>query len=242
MGNPGNEDLQAPLLSNAQEEEDIAVPVVPVPPTSEAVSSVVATPVPSGGEPLVEATSTINDGHIPREQWRDDFCDCCNQGCCHPSCLLACCCPGIAVGQVMMRFNLGLSGGQVTPGQAKRAFTIILIVTLLNNLFFAEPSSQCAQTLSQGYGQCSALSLILYILSTLWTIYIFFLIIMTRMFIRRRYRIKTECCGELEDCALTVCCTCCTISQMARHTADYKKECGSFCTNTGLPHDSPSLV
>ena len=48
----------------------------------------------------VAGTSTGANPHgIPTRRWRDDLCDCCKLGCCHPLCCLSCWCTPCALGQ-----------------------------------------------------------------------------------------------------------------------------------------------
>ena len=50
---------------------------------------------------MAGSSSAVPDPHmIPRGRWRDDLCDCCRFGCCHPMCCLACWCGPCALGQV----------------------------------------------------------------------------------------------------------------------------------------------
>mmetsp|Transcript_12603 Transcript_12603/g.15993 ORF Transcript_12603/g.15993 Transcript_12603/m.15993 type:complete len:241 (-) Transcript_12603:185-907(-) len=240
MSKSTTEDLQAPLLSDVQEEEHIAVPQVPV----------VASPADS--EPLIQAptadaihtettttttttaTTTINDDHIPRGKWRDGFCDCCSPGIFHPSFLFACCCPSILLGQVMVRFNLGLTGSPTTAIKSEKALYVLLALTAIDIIIFSSTTTTYAGGVT--YMPISAA------LASAWSLYLLFLMFRTRSFIRQRYEIESGCCGELEDCLLPCCCTTCTVSQMARHTADYDNDEGKFLTTTGLSPNSPSLV
>ena len=76
-----NENLEAPLL-DAAKEQDI---VVPTPQASAA---------PVEAEVIPSSEEEYNPHSIPRGHFCDDLCDCCGSvGCCHSSCLMACCCP-----------------------------------------------------------------------------------------------------------------------------------------------------
>jgi hypothetical protein len=44
-----------------------------------------------------------------------------------------------------------------------------------------------------------------------------------------------SCAATCEDCCLATVCNCCTIMQMARHTADYTTSRATCCTPNGLP-------
>jgi hypothetical protein len=64
--------------------------------------------------------------------------------------------------------------------------------------------------------------------------YFLYMVIQTRKTIRTEYAIPELRCHRHEDCCLAVFCTCCTIAQMGRHTADYETYQAYCCTDTGL--------
>lgn len=71
-----------------------------------------------------------------------------------------------------------------------------------------------------------------------WVFYIFLIVLMikTRMYIRNKYNIRnTHCQGSCEDVCCVILCGCCTVAQMARHTADYETYAARCCSETGLP-------
>ena len=57
----------------------------------------------------------------------------------------------------------------------------------------------------------------------------------TRSSIRDKFMIRENCCYDLEDLSCATCCLPCTISHMARHTADYSKYDAACCSENGLP-------
>lgn len=61
------------------------------------------------------------------------------------------------------------------------------------------------------------------------------LIIRTRRSIRKVYEIPEEHMEGCEDILLSVWCSCCTIGQMMRHTADYDTFRAVWFSDTGLP-------
>lgn len=61
------------------------------------------------------------------------------------------------------------------------------------------------------------------------------LIIRTRQSIRKVYEIPEEHMEGCEDILLSVWCSCCTIGQMMRHTADYDTFRAVWFSDTGLP-------
>ena len=79
---------------------------------------------------------------------------------------------------------------------------------------------------------------IMTVLNVAYWVYVIVLLIRTRMAIRSKYAIPTQCChGCCEDVVCAICCGGCTIMQMMRHTANYEKYAGQCCTENGLsPH------
>ena len=74
--------------------------------------------------------------------------------------------------------------------------------------------------------------------------FILFIVLLarTRYRIRSRYAIPERNCSGCEDCCCALWCTCCTVSQMARHTADYENYAALCCSETGLSPNSPLIV
>jgi len=78
----------------------------------------------------------------------------------------------------------------------------------------------------------------------------------TRSYIRQKYGIPARYCGSskieslqastrschFEDFCCSLCCHCCTISQMARHTMDYDTFPATCCTPTGVRDSVPDVV
>lgn len=89
-------------------------------------------------------------------------------------------------------------------------------------------------------------------LTSLWQfaffIYILIAMIRTRMTMRNKYQIPGTCCGDgcLGDCCCSYWCSCCIVSQMARHTNDYNMYpvscCGDgCCSKRGQPDQAPFI-
>lgn len=64
----------------------------------------------------------------------------------------------------------------------------------------------------------------------------------TRENVRFRYSIEEEHCLGCEDCCCALACTCCTVSQLARHTGDYETYPSVCCSETGHPPGAPLTV
>lgn len=73
-------------------------------------------------------------------------------------------------------------------------------------------------------------------------VYLFVLVLRTRYHIRQTYNIPEQCCGGCEDCCCAYWCGFCTVSQMARHTADYHTYQPHYCSETGLGERAPPTL
>ncbi len=71
-------------------------------------------------------------------------------------------------------------------------------------------------------------------LSFVYFLYMLYVVSKVRKLIRQRDGIPEKNCPGCEDLACALCCGCCTVSQMARQTADYDTEEAAFFTIDGL--------
>lgn len=183
--------------------------------------------------------------------------DCTKHGICHTSVWNSCCCTLLGAAQTSSRLALTYMGkpstGFTTSATAAmgafkqmimivvsywstRAFMLLLIAMADPNVgseHYQEPPPVY-------YFFCAVDDLIFY------AYIIFTVVILTniRKHIRSKYSIpETICVGSgLEDCFCSCWCPCLVVSQMMRHTADYKSYPGRCCTDTGLPTNAPSIV
>ena len=72
-------------------------------------------------------------------------------------------------------------------------------------------------------------------------IFSIYIILKTRQHIRERSGIPETSCQGCEDCCCAAWCGCCTVMQMARHTAEYETYAAQCCSETGLPVNAPLL-
>ncbi|KAL7537106.1 hypothetical protein ACHAXR_009171, partial [Thalassiosira sp. AJA248-18] len=178
--------------------------------------------------------AAIPRASIPEGRWRDDCCDCFRHGVCHPMLWNAWCCPLILVGQTMQRLNLTWLGNEVGTSLDPSVvvgrvgtFRIMLWITVVYYiasvvLYFLVPV-RCLLALSFG-------------------LFSIVLVCKTRKHIREKYRIPEKQCHGCEDCCCAYWCGCCTVAQMARHTADYETYPGLCCSETGVSPHAPSIV
>lgn len=152
----------------------------------------------------------------------------------------------------MTRMQLNWCGKQKGPEAASSTFKYILVIfiayyvttELLSALmrYYAPPLPdddsvpiEYSTTWWVLYGVSWAIMLV-------FALYILVLVIRTRSLVREKYAIREEHCAGCEDCCCSYFCGCCTIAQMARHTADYDTYPAACCTKTGLPPNIPGIV
>jgi len=184
----------------------------------------------------------------PMGRWKDSMCDCCQLGICHPVIWNAYCCPLILLGQVMTRLKLTwLANDRSSSANPRGTFyamaTITAVLFLLRwivtvILVQIAPSSENGFQQTNTYLLCQGAS---YFITIMMIIFIVTVVVKTRKRIRQKYGIPAQDCGGCEDCCCAYWCTCCTIAQMARHTANYETYAAQCCSETGLPQHAPAL-
>ncbi len=126
----------------------------------------------------------------------------------------------------MTRLELDLLGNPAPDGEWKGTYqkmVYIFVLAAAFQIFFA-PSPDESEDPSLTY---SCFSFILWV-------FMIYVVMKVRNYIRMRDRIPEEQCVGCEDLVCAVCCQCCTISQMARQSTDYDIEDAFFFTNDGL--------
>ena len=214
------------------------------------------------GEKFVgTVVSTSSAGHnIPEGKWRDGICNFIANGICHPMCCLACWCSPLALGQVASRMKLDAKGNPLSSSTASwwTAFKVIALVLVMyigvDQTFsiFIDPYFQFDiddETGQVVYADASSVPTWIAVIVALrafvrfvFFAYILFMTIRTRAYIRHKYAIEESACRGCEDCCCAFWLPCCTITQMARHTADYNTYHAACCTDTGLPPQAPEVV
>ncbi|KAL7503954.1 hypothetical protein ACHAXN_001684 [Cyclotella atomus] len=202
-------------------------------------------PVPSGKSILLKAIEGYS--RFAAILQKDDLCACCGLGCFHPSLCMAYCCPMLLLAQVMTRLKLTWSAQE--GGNAAQASSTFRILAFLWIAFIGlQVIQQVLKVLSLNYevehGEPNVTGAFMVLLLNLvvMAFSILFLVITcnTRRHIREKYQIPEQQCHGCEDCCCTYWCTCCTISQMARHTGDYANHGSRWCSETGLPPSASS--
>jgi len=164
----------------------------------------------------------------------------------------------------MQRMHLSWYGGETSPASASGTcrtvaylFGAYLFTDYLLALIETAILPYGNSTASNGYdpyhtntnnpqGDISPAFYVFYflrgVLHLAFFIYMLIAVANTRRYIRNKYAIREQSCQGMEDCCCACWCNCCTIMQMARHTADYDTYQARCCTSTGLPPAAPAIV
>lgn len=126
-------------------------------------------------------------------------------------------------------------------------FVITQTISIIVNAFTKEDNAFAREdyTFEEAQRDHPMLALLIgipYIINIAYAILLIYLIAIARYRIRSRYGIPEQNCRGCEDCCCAFWCHCCTVSQMARHTADYDKYAAKCCSETGLGRNAPSIV
>lgn len=186
---------------------------------------------------------------IPIGAWRDGYCDCLRHGCCHSLLCLSCWCLPIALGQVMTRLQLSWLGQPRRRRQEERCSSAFGIILLLSCLCLAQNYLISAFLLpffsSRGTDAriLHGIAMFRSVMCFVYGLYIVIMIARTRLFMRQAFDIpELYCCGGVEDVCCSLWCPCLTVTQMARHTADYTLYRATCCSPTGLPERAPQVI
>ncbi|KAL9180871.1 hypothetical protein ACHAXT_011324 [Thalassiosira profunda] len=200
-------------------------------------------PFPAGANGYSGAA--IPRASVPVGHWKDGLCDCFRHGIIHPALWNAWCCPLVLVGQVMHRLKLTWLGGEGSAAHTAATFRICLCITIIYKAF-DQVIKYLPLAFVDAYGRPTTeyveIVYLRVLLSILFFLFVMVLVCRTRRQIRDRYSIPEQQCRGSEDCCCAFWCTCCTVSQMARHTADYETYAGLCCSETGMPAHAPSIV
>jgi len=189
--------------------------------------------------PLVPSSASTVQG-----RWKDGIFDCCKYSCMHPSFLNACCCPQILMAQVLTRMNMDWLGEHTTEWESKLTFRRVLIIVIIyyavsTVLAPSGPSWDDDDTASLDYPDTPIWQHVVYnSLTTAFSVYTVIVLMKLRKAVRTRYDIPvTRCVNQpvVEDCCCSFWCGCCTVAQLARHTANYDERRAVCCSYDGLP-------
>ncbi|KAL3756088.1 hypothetical protein ACHAWU_009390 [Discostella pseudostelligera] len=200
---------------------------------------------------------------VPVGQWKDGLCDCFRFGFFHPHFWNACYCPLVLAGQIMHRLRLTWLGNEGSIAETASnsctllsitvVYFVLYVILFLVSFAFIDVDEN-GNVLSVSSGAVTLAHLRSW-LAIIFRVFILITVARTRWRIRSKYSIPEKNCRGCEDCCCAFWCTCCTLSQMARHTADYETYAARCCSETGLssttllngsetelPVNTPSIV
>lgn len=181
------------------------------------------------------SSMAIPRASVPVGHWKDGLFDCFKLGVIHPLLWNARCCLLVALGQVNNRLKLTWLGNEGTIAQTVTTFRIFLLISLVH--FVVTILVSLPDVNAYIYARS-----IFNFLDFLFWLFAAFLIIKTRNHIRSKYSIPEQNCRGCEDICCAFWCSCCTVAQMSRHTADYETYTGLCCSETGQGRHAPSIV
>jgi Cys-rich protein (TIGR01571 family) len=192
-----------------------------------------------------ETDSFFATPEIPVGKWRDGLCDCLRFGPFHPSFVCGWCMPQLLNAQVLTRLKLNWLGLEGTEEERKNTYRNAVIVVLmyffLSNIF-SVPSPTVEVDANGNFIVTSPppshiLVAINNVVNISFTAYTIIAMMRARKHIRHKYRIPETYCHGCEDFCCAFWCGCCTVSQMARHTADYSTQTAEWCSKDGLQNN-----
>lgn len=174
----------------------------------------------------------------PTGRWKDGIFGCFNYGICHPSLCCACFCTQLAMAQVMTRMKLTYLGEPGSRSSTMSTFKIVALLFICYTIYSIaleiaapsdEPTTPLISTLKALGGIC-------------FSLYALYAMMKTREFVREKHSIPEGRLGVCEDLLCSLCCSCCAVSQMARHTGEYERYNGACCSARGLTEAAPLNV
>lgn len=171
-------------------------------------------------------------------RWKDDLFACTRHGVCHPSCLNACFCGLVLLGQVMTRLKMNWMAQPAPPEEVKNTFRNMVIVTVVMFVTMSMTAPKFDVDADDEFGNPTVVqedpSFMNNLLRLIYLVYSVYVTMKVRKAVRERDSIPTARCGNFEDVLCAYFCGCCTFSQMARQTANYDDEEAAFFTPDGL--------
>lgn len=167
--------------------------------------------------------------------WKDGIFNMCDSDCCHPVAWNSVFCPLVMLGQIQTRINLDFLGrpkfGDISPSNRFVMLTVVVFWALTNIGLFAACNLKWSRGLELSGADACAFALI----NIAMYGFVVFVTQSTRSSLREKFMIREERCLDLEDICCAALCLPFTVSQMARHTANYDDYEAVCCSKTGLP-------
>ena len=144
------------------------------------------------------------------------------------------------MGQIMQRLRLSWLGEAAPDAATKNTFKVVLTLVLCYTVF-----TICLEMIEayKGYYEIPTwVPVLRFVGGVLFTIYSIYALMKVRENVRAKYSIPEEKCPGMEDLCCSMWCSCCVVSQIARHTGEYETYKGKFCSETGMDASAPSIV
>ena len=180
--------------------------------------------------------------NAPTGHWKDELCDCCSEGLCHPSLCCAIWCRSIAMGQIMSRMQLTWLGGPGPLYRTRQTFSVILMLTVAIFLYSGAVNTLALQYEPFTKEEVPTALLMASRIGMIFVVWYIVALCRTRKTVRERYQIPEHSCKGCEDCCCAYWCSCCVTAQMLRHTGEYEHYPGVCCSATGHPPGTPLVV
>lgn len=207
---------------------------VEVPPGGIVEGQVFLVPIPDDfavGEPRI---------NVPTGRWKDGLFDMLKAGACHPSLWCGLCFTQIAMAQVMQRLRLTWLGEPGHDAATKNTFKVVLTLVVCYTVFTL--ALEMIEASNNYYRIPAWVPVTRIVGGVAFTIYSVYSLMKTRESVRGKYSIPEERCKGMEDLCCSMWCSCCVVSQMARHTGEYETYKGRWCSETGMDAQTPSII
>jgi Cys-rich protein (TIGR01571 family) len=145
----------------------------------------------------------------------------------------------VLLGQVMTRLKLTWSaqedGNRTQASSTFRILVFLWIAWIITQIIMQSLKLALINESGELDAEVEFFVFLLNVLVLAFSLFFLIITCRTRRHIREKYQIPEQQCHGCEDCCCTYWCTCCTISQMARHTGDYANHGARWCSETGMP-------
>lgn len=141
------------------------------------------------------------------------------------------------MGQIMHRMKLKWNGVPGSTAETAGTFKKMAIMTVafycLNGALAAIAGGSSDGNLEESPGLSGPYGVLDGFLKLSFFLFLVMVVTNTRKHVRHAYAIP----GGDTDCCTACLCTCCVITQMARHTVDFNTQKASLCSKDGLYQD-----
>jgi len=126
----------------------------------------------------------------------------------------------------MTRLKLDWRGNPAPAGEWAKTFPIFVYITIGYMILYI--------ILSPDPDDMDDPSPLYQLVTFVYGVFLFYIVYKVRKHVRAKDGISEIRCFGCEDVCCSLCCGCCTTSQLARQTTDYDEEDAYYFSNTGL--------